>query len=170
MDAGAGGQPAEWQMQDLQYATPQQLLDMQQNNRASFERNIKEVLENAWEYVRTGHLRPSDLKLPMQLAPYPTHVTPLTGYEGGEYHPKKLGVGSTVVPPSEGRGSDTKGGWRVRCVSSLQPCPTASLPSSICEHPMTFWSLRSVRSLPSLLRRIPASQHFSLVKHALVCA
>lgn len=131
MEAGAGGQP---EAEALQYDTPQQLLDMAEHDRGGYLRGILQVLENAGEYLAAGRLPPSELKLPMQLAPYPTSIIRIKGYEGGEYSPGELGVGCTVVPPSEGRGSNTTGGWSLRSVSSLNPspppaCPPASLSS-----------------------------------------
>jgi len=86
-------------------------------------RRIKQALDHIHE---TGHLCSSDLKLPIKLSPFDTAVSPIAGYENGEFDPERLGVACIVVPPAEGRGSDTKGTYVLSMV------PTARLPSSIC--------------------------------------
>ena len=83
---------------------------MWEHNRAELMRRVKQALEHVRD---KGRLQPSDLQLPIQLSPYPTAMQPLTGYEGGEFHPEKLGVTCIVVPPSEGRGTNSKGAWRL---------------------------------------------------------
>ena len=103
---------------DLLYATPQQLLDMMERDPAELKLRFKQALDHFHE---NGRLRPSDLQLPIRLSPYDTAVHPLTGYHGGEFDPGRLGVACIVVPPTEGRGSNSKGTY------SLNPVPTLSL-------------------------------------------
>ena len=95
-------------------------------------RQVKEGLDHIHE---TGRLRPSDLQLHIQLAPFDTSVHPLLGYEGGEFDPERLGAARIVVPPTEGRGSNSKGAWRleqVRAPSSRDlPSFAPPLPLSI---------------------------------------
>ena len=114
---------------DLRYETPQQLLDMWNRGRADLMERFKEVLGCVLE---TRRLRPSDLQLPIRLSPFDTSICPLSGYEGGEFDPERLGVACIVVPPTEGRGSNTKGSWSV---SQAMPPPipflTTRLPSII---------------------------------------
>ena len=106
---------------DLLYETPQNLLDLWKRDRPGLMRSIKQSLDSI---KRTGRLRPSDLKLHIQLSPFDTSIRPLTGYEGGEFHPDRLGAACLVVSPTEGRGSNTKGTYSVHAA-----VPTPSLSS-----------------------------------------
>ncbi|KAJ1483782.1 hypothetical protein T484DRAFT_1949274 [Baffinella frigidus] len=102
--AGAGGEDARGN--DCMYASPQELIDMWERDPAEMKRQFKQALEHFHE---TGRPRPSDLQLPIRLSPYDTSVSSITGYEGGEFDPARLGVACIVVPPTEGRGTNTKG-------------------------------------------------------------
>ena len=106
---------------DLLYATPQQLLDMVERDPAELKLRFKQALDH---FHDTGRLRPSDLQIPIRLAPYDTAVTPLAGYEGGDFDPGRLGVACIVVPPTEARGSNSKGSWSL---SGPSPVLTPSL-------------------------------------------
>ena len=116
-EAGAGDEEAgasdERRRDNLLYETPQQLLDLWKRDRPKLMRQIKQALD---QFHRTGRLRPSDLKLHVQLSPYDTSIRPILGYEDGEYDPGKLGAACIVVPPTEGRGSNTKGPYSVHAV------------------------------------------------------
>jgi len=83
---------------------------MWDRDRAELMRRFKQVLDCVSE---TRSLRPSDLQLPIRLSPFDTTTFPLSGYEGGEFDPERLGVACIIVPPTEGRGSNTKGSWSV---------------------------------------------------------
>ena len=98
---------------------------MWDRDRAELMRQVKRALD---QFHSTGRLRPSDLQLPVRLSPYDTSISPLPGYEGGEFHPERLGVACIVIPPTEGRGSNTKGSW------SLYPS-TAVPPSTLHPQP-----------------------------------
>ena len=107
---------------------------MQEHDRPGLELCIKLALEHVRE---TGSLllRPSNLQLPIQLAPYDTSVSPLKGYEGGEFHPEKLGVACIIVPPTEGAGSNSKGDFGLTIVrTSSAPPPLLSDLSSPPQH------------------------------------
>ena len=101
------------------YATLQHLLK-EEPDRPELMRRFKQVLEHVGEARR---LRPSDLQLPIRLSPFDTSISPLAGYEGGEFNPESLGLACVVVPPTEGRGSNTKGTW------TLVAVPTPPSPS-----------------------------------------
>ncbi|KAJ1495319.1 hypothetical protein T484DRAFT_1762975 [Baffinella frigidus] len=77
----------------LLYATPDQLLDMEERDPANLRKRFKQALDHFHE---SGRLRPSDLQLPIQLSPYETSVHSLTGYEGGEFDPERLGAACIV--------------------------------------------------------------------------
>ena len=97
------------------YEPPQHLLDLWKRDCPELMRQVKEDLDHIHE---TGRLRPSDLQLYIQLSPFDTSVHPLLGYEGGEFDPKRRGAARIVVPPTEGRGSNSKGSWRLEQVSA----------------------------------------------------
>ena len=99
-----------WRRDVLRYATPQELLDLEKHDPAELMRRFKQTLDHV---CQTGRLSPSDLQLPLQLSPFDTSILPLTGYEGGEFDPERLGAACIIVPPAEGRGSNTKGTWSV---------------------------------------------------------
>ena len=112
---------------------------MWDRDRAELMRQLKRVLEHIHE---TGRLRPSDLQLPIRLSPFDTAISPLAGFESGEFDPERLGVACIVMQPTSGRGSNTKGNYR----------------------------LSQVPTTPSLPGRPSALQHLFLVEHALVRA
>ena len=107
------------------YTTPQQLLDMEEKHPEELERRFKQALDSFHE---AGHLRSSDLQLPIMRGPPPTCKQFLQGYEGDSFDPVKLGVACVVVPPSEGRGANAKGSaWNLNPAST--PPLTTPLPS-----------------------------------------
>ena len=95
---------------NLLYATPKHLLDLWKHDGAELMRQVKQALDRIHE---TGRLRSSDLQLHIQLAPFDTAIMPLSGYEGGEFDPERLGTACIVVPPTEGRGSNSKGDYNL---------------------------------------------------------
>ena len=69
---------------------------------------LMRLFKQALEHVReTGRLHSSDLQLP--ILDDPTFMQLLEGYEGDEYDPERLGSACIVVPPTAGRGPNTKG-------------------------------------------------------------
>ena len=81
---------------------------MTERDRAELERRFQQAVVHVRD---TGSLQPSDLQIPILTDPYCKQ--PLPGYEGGWYDPYKLGAVCIVVPPSKGRGPNTKGFFNV---------------------------------------------------------
>ena len=73
-------------------------------NTVERERRFHQAVDHVRQH---GRLHPSDLQIPILTDPYCTQ--PLLGYEGGSYNPYTLGAACIVVPPSEGRGPNSKG-------------------------------------------------------------
>ena len=111
------GKEAEGQA--LCYATPQELLDMQEHDPAGLMRRFEQALE----HYDAGGLHPSDLRLPIWRGSPPTYMWFLPGYEGGAYDPEKLGVACIVVPPPTGLGANTLGDF---CFKAVPPPPLPS--------------------------------------------
>ena len=112
---------------------------MEERDRPGLMRRFKQVLEHVGEARRLHpsdiQLRPSDLQLPIWLSPFDTAISPLAGYDGGEFDPERLGLACILMPPTEGRGSNTKGSYSLIAVPApslhAQPpvCPPSSLSS-----------------------------------------
>ena len=101
-----------------QYATPEELLYMEERDHAGLMRRFKRARDHVHE---TGRLHASDLQLPIYASPRYAKES-LPGYQGGVFDPEKLGVAYVVVPPSDCRGVILSGGtWNLNPVSSLPP-------------------------------------------------
>ena len=115
-----------WRRDVPPYATPQELLDMDDYDLRGLLWRIKQALEHVHE---TGRLRPSDLQLPIYASPqYYKQILP--GYEGGDFDPERLGAACIVAPPSKGLGAVTSSthnpcSWNLKQVltQSRRDCP-----------------------------------------------
>ena len=112
-EAGCGAGAAS-----LLYATPNELLDMEDHDGLELERRFMQDLEHV---RKNGLLDASDLQLPILASP-PTAIQFIKGYEGDALKPLTPGVAGIVSPPPEGRGFYTRGDY------SLQAVCTAFLP------------------------------------------
>ena len=113
----------------LQYATPHELLGLEETDRQELERRIKQALER---FRGTGLLHAANLQLPIMRGAPPTNMWFVLGYEGGAYDPAKLGVACIVVPPTDGRGKNTLGDYNLHAVRPpALPFPPPPPPSSI---------------------------------------
>jgi len=112
-----------WRRDALAYATPQELLGME-------ERDLVQRFMQALEHVHeSGRLRDSDLQLPIYASPQYYKLL-LHGYEGGAFDPERLGAAFIVVPPPTGIGPNTPCTFNLSQVS-LPPFLTSHLHSSI---------------------------------------
>ena len=97
---------------DLLLCSPQQLLEWWYRDREGLLRRVEQVLRSE-DLRKRMRLGPSDVKLPIQLAPFNPAIDPRSG---------ELGFACIVVPPTAGY-SKNKGTY------SLYPVRIPSLPS-----------------------------------------
>ena len=107
---------------DLLLDSPQQLLERWYRDREGLLWRVEQVLRSE-DLRKRMRLGPSDVKLPIQLAPFNPAIDPRSG---------ELGFACIVVPPTESYTKNT-GAWSVNPVRTPPPPPilTARLPSSI---------------------------------------
>jgi len=79
------------------YATPQELVDMEQHDPARLRERFKQALDSV---CQTGRLRPSDLQLPIFTSPWMASISPLVGYWDGEFDADTPGAACILLPPT----------------------------------------------------------------------
>ena len=102
---------------NLLYATPQELLDMEEREPAELRLRFLQALEHVRETLR---LHPSDLQLPTYASPQ-YYKQLLAGYEGGAFDPATLGAAYVVVPDTSSARVPNPCTWNLHQVPT--PCP-----------------------------------------------